>query len=110
LRVRVINPSGAVAEIDPSQITEKAVTDSLRRELDVQLPALVVGSVVEQEVVTADREPMLGGGDMELANVVDEVPVVSLRAIFEAPVKRKLHIVVHGTLPNRQRTAGLQAR
>lgn len=110
LRVRVINPSGAVAEIDPSQITEKAVTDSLRRELDVQLPALVVGSVVEQEVVTADREPMLGGGDMELANVVDEVPVVSLRAIFEAPVKRKLHIVVHGPLPKptRETRNGMQ--
>jgi tetratricopeptide (TPR) repeat protein len=103
LRARVISPSGAVVDVRPNQITEKPVSDSVRRQLVVQLPALVVGSIVEEEVVTVDREPMLGGGDVEVANLSDDVPIVSLRATFEAPAKRKLHIVARGNVPKPQR-------
>lgn len=103
LRARVISPSGTVVDVRPDQIIEKPVPDSVRRQLVVQLPALVVGSIVEEEVVTVDREPMLGGGDVEIANLSDDVPIVSLRATFEAPVKRKLHIVTHGSVPKPQR-------
>ena len=110
VRVRVISPNGSVAELDASHITEKPITDSLRRELDIELPTLSVGAVVEQEVITVDREPLIGGGDYETANVVDDVPVVSMRATIEAPAKRKLHIVVHGFngKPQRETKNGVQ--
>jgi tetratricopeptide (TPR) repeat protein len=102
-RARVISPSGAVVEVAPNQITEKPVTDSIRRQLEVQLSTLVIGSIVEEEVTTVDREPMIGGGDIDVMNITDDVPIVSLRATFEAPAKRKLHIVTRGTVPKPQR-------
>ena len=68
IRARVIAPDGKVSTLDPKTITdgparedgEDTYTDARVRK--VPLPAAAVGSIVEQETVSADKEPFFAGG------------------------------------------------
>jgi tetratricopeptide (TPR) repeat protein len=68
IRARVIAPDGKVSTLDPKTITdgpareddEDTYTDARVRK--VPLPAAAVGSIVEQETVSTDKEPLFTGG------------------------------------------------
>jgi len=98
IRVRVIGPDGATAELDPAQITEPpraqradhAVGD--HRYLAARLPALQVGAVVEQEIAIIDREPLLGGS-VEITPIRDPVPPSGMVISYSAPAAIRIHQV-----------------
>jgi tetratricopeptide (TPR) repeat protein len=68
IRARVIASDGKVTVLDPKTITdgparedgEDTYTDARVRK--VPLPAAAVGSIVEQETVSTDKEPLFAGG------------------------------------------------
>jgi tetratricopeptide (TPR) repeat protein/transglutaminase-like putative cysteine protease len=68
INARVIAPDGKVSTLDPKTITdgparedgEDTYTDARVRK--VPLPATAVGSIVEQETVSTDKEPLFTGG------------------------------------------------
>jgi len=68
IRARVIAPDGKVSILDPNTITdgparedgEDTYTDARVRK--VPLPTAAVGSIVEQETVRTDKEPLFTGG------------------------------------------------
>ncbi|HSD90443.1 MAG TPA: DUF3857 domain-containing transglutaminase family protein, partial [Kofleriaceae bacterium] len=98
LRARVIDPSGAVADLDASRITDApewttTVIPDVRHRIESPLPRLQVGSVVEEQLDWTDREPLLGGSATETYVFTHSVPVVSARLTISAPAKRKLHVV-----------------
>jgi len=98
MRARVIDPSGAVAELDQKRITDAPASTTTamadgRRRLEATLPTLQVGSVVEEEIDSTDRDPLVGGGAVETYLLNGSVPVVSARVTISAPAKRKPHIV-----------------
>jgi tetratricopeptide (TPR) repeat protein/transglutaminase-like putative cysteine protease len=99
IRARVIDPSGAVAELDPALITDAQTTGSApnvlsdRRHIDAPLPRLQVGAVVEEEVATTDREPLLAVGDVTVTGLGSDVPTSSTVVSYSAPATRKAHHV-----------------
>jgi tetratricopeptide (TPR) repeat protein/transglutaminase-like putative cysteine protease len=68
IRARVIAPDGKVSTLDPNTITdgparedgEDTYTDARVRK--VPLPSAAAGSIVEQETVSRDKEPLFTGG------------------------------------------------
>jgi len=68
INARVIAPDGKVTTLDPKTITdgparedgEDTYTDARVRK--VPLPAAAIGSIVEQETVSTDKEPLFTGG------------------------------------------------
>jgi tetratricopeptide (TPR) repeat protein/transglutaminase-like putative cysteine protease len=97
MRARVIGPTGEVAQLEPAQIKEMTPpgpADVLdRRNLFGVMPHVQPGSVIESEVVTRDREPVIGGGSARDDLVELAGAVVSYSApIGHAPrrVERKL--------------------
>jgi tetratricopeptide (TPR) repeat protein len=99
VRVRVIAPDGTVTELDQSLVSEAPEVEhapnvfSDSRVVQAPLPRLQVGSVVEEEITTTDREPVLAAGTVEMASIGAAVPVLTTRIELTAPVKRKaIHI------------------
>lgn len=110
LRARVIDPSGKVAELDPALISESspgggsANVLSDRRRLSAPLPRLQIGAVVEEQVVTTDREPLLPVGDLHLVPFGNDVPTSSTAFSYSAPVASKARQV------GRKLPAGVRTR
>jgi len=93
-RARVIAPDGTVAEPDPKRLREDPLaTTADSTNGTVPLPRLVVGSVVEQEVVTSDREAMSSAGS---SNTVPISGSLSTRVTVVAPASLKVHTFLHG--------------
>src|SRR4051812_48319251 len=65
IRIRVIDPNGTATDADLTRMTEDTATSTsepdAERRVEVPLPRLQVGSIIEQEVVTKDRVPLVGG-------------------------------------------------
>jgi tetratricopeptide (TPR) repeat protein len=99
VRARVIEPAGELAELDPSLIADAPATQpgapalSDRRRLEAPLPRLQVGAVVEEEIVTVDREPMLAAGTIDTTPIGGDVPTLSTVLSYAAPAARKVHHV-----------------
>lgn len=97
IRARVIDPAGEVAEIDPALVADAPAAQlglfSDRRRLEAPLPRLQIGAVVEQEIVTIDREPLLAAGTVDTTPIGGEVPVMSTVIAYAAPAARKVHHV-----------------
>ncbi len=118
VRVRVIEPSGRTSEVDQKLIRDVPVGNAAqaaagdRRRLEVPLPPLSVGAVVEEQVVTVDREPALGIGSGFAVNLSSSVVPQSVRARFSAPAKQKLRVrpvgLAKGTKPTITRAGGRQ--
>jgi transglutaminase-like putative cysteine protease len=110
VRARVIDPGGDVAELDPALVGDAPVTQpgtfavSDRRRLEAPLPRLQIGAVVEQEIVTIDREPMLAAGTVDTTPIGGEVPTLSTVIAYSAPAVRKVHHVA------RRLPSGVRAR
>lgn len=99
VRARVIDPGGSVAELDPALVTDTPAAQlsptvfSDLRYVDAPLPRLQVGAVVEQEIVTTDREPMSSAGRVDTSLLGNSVPTSSTVISYSAPVSRKIHHV-----------------
>ncbi|HWO19018.1 MAG TPA: DUF3857 domain-containing protein [Kofleriaceae bacterium] len=110
LRARVIDPAGAVTELDPKLVTDApraAAPPEPARELsrvDARLPKLSPGAVLEYESVLADREVRLAAGGVEIVPVGDAVPIASMRVVLSAPAARNARALAH-ELPGAGRLA-----
>ena len=110
IRARVIDPSGAVAELDPALITDAQTNGTAtnvisdHRHVDAPLPRLQVGAIVEEEVVISDREPLLAIGDVAWNGFGNDVPTSSTVISYSAPAARKAHHV------ERQLPRGVRSR
>lgn len=96
IRVRVIAPDGKIVELDPSllsdapEVSTSPTVFSDRRRIEAPLPRLQIGSVVEEEIVTLDRQPIIAAGGVdgfELGNF--GIPTQSTRISFSAPASRR---------------------
>ncbi len=118
VRARVIDPNGGSVELDPARITDSPVGNAARasaadrRRLEVPLPPLVVGAIVEEQVTTVDREPLLGIGGSSRFDLSSSVAQASVRARISAPAKQKLRVLAFGlpkgAKPRTERVGGRQ--
>lgn len=98
VRARVIAPTGSVAELDPALVTDAPGAQragnavGARRYLNAPLPVLQVGAVVEQEIVTTDREPP-PAGSVDTSPVGNGEAISSIVISYSAPASSKVHHV-----------------
>ena len=106
VRARVIDPQGNVTELDPKLAREDpTLKNGDQLQGAVPLPRLAVGSVVEEEVVTTDRDAISTAG----ASYAYRVGTAeSTRVAFSAPASLKLRVALHGIAarPTHQTTGG----
>jgi tetratricopeptide (TPR) repeat protein len=103
VRARVVLPSGQVANLDPSLATDApAVSESPSvfsdsRKLEVPLPRLVIGAVVEEEMIVKDREALLPAGTAQFAIAGRQsTPVERSLLVVQAPASRKVKVLARG--------------
>jgi tetratricopeptide (TPR) repeat protein/transglutaminase-like putative cysteine protease len=91
IRARVITPDGVAHQLDQKTLTEgpagatEAETLTDRRALEAPLPAIGVGSVVEEETIVRDTGPLFEGGIAYRVVMSDVVPVHQSRVVVDAP-------------------------
>lgn len=91
LRARVITPDSAVHVLDEKTITDAPARENAdhvfsdRRVLRAPLPAIVPGSLVEEELVSTESAPFFGAGSVERFYFGSSVPVQHTRLILDAP-------------------------
>lgn len=97
---RVISPDGTVHQLDPKTLTDVPVhedspdTYSDERAYGGPLPAISVGAIVEQEIVTRDTAPFFAGGLVQRMNLSRSVPVEKTHIVLSHPESLQLHYVV----------------
>jgi len=107
IRARVIAADGSVSVLDPKTITdgparednEDTYTDERVRK--VPLPAMAVGSIVEEEDVRADKSPYFAGGGVYTDGYGRSVPTARVELLVDVPASTKFRYKVHG-LPDAQ--------
>lgn len=91
LRARVITSDHVVHPLDANTVTDAPdrVTDnnvfSDRRVIRAPLPAVAPGSLVEEEQVTKQTVPFVGGASVERFYFSDMVPIQHTRLVLDAP-------------------------
>lgn len=91
LRARVITPDLVVHTLDTNTITDapgKVEEDNMfddRRVLRAPLPAIAPGALVEEELVSKESAPFLGGGTVDRFFFTWSVPIEHTRLILDAP-------------------------
>src|SRR6185436_3695390 len=101
VRARVVEPGGAVAELDTKLVTDAPEHQSSpsvysdRRRLAAPLPRLGIGGVVEYEVVATDHAVRLAAGDVGFVGVGFWVPAASTRIALSAPAARRARFLAH---------------
>jgi len=115
-RARVVAPGGAVTNSDPARATDDPTARlspwvfSDQRRLELPLPQLSPGCVVEDELVITDREPILPGGGGAAIARLDDIATSRLTIVtLSAPAGRQLHHVARN-LPRTTRTTHRIAR
>ena len=103
VRARVISPDGTVRELDPKTISEGPAGDSDqgvfsdRRALQVPLPAIEPGAVIEEEILERETRNVLESGAVGYYTVGDIVPVhrtrVTVRVPQSLPLKFKTYLL-----------------
>jgi tetratricopeptide (TPR) repeat protein len=105
VRVRVIAPDATQSELDRSLITDAPAVEtsptvfSDRRRLQTPLPRLQIGAVVEEEVITKDRQPLIPAGSLATVWLGRDVPVSSTSITLSAPAARKARQISKGLDP-----------
>ncbi len=102
LQARVIHADGEVHRLDPEAVVVRGVPEpgqkiySDARELVAPLPALEVGSIVEQLVVVKEHRPYCATGRSHSVGLEYDVPVAVGRLWVEQPRKGEFSWTVHG--------------
>ncbi len=92
LRARVITPDNVVHTLDAKTITDAPALDENEktygdgRIVRAPLPAIAIGSVVEEEEVFKESAPMFGAGIVSLIYFGRNVPVEHSKLTLDAPV------------------------
>ena len=101
IRARVITPDGQEHPLDPETLGEYADDEAGpdvygdRKTLKGPLPAIRVGSIVEELHVVRDREPEFAAGTSRSFVVGQRVPVQRTRVTLEAPESLPLRYEIH---------------
>ena len=101
IRARVISPDGTVHTLDLKTLADIPVRESSsdiytdRRAYGGPLPALAIGSIVEEEVTTRDTTPFFSGGSIERYGFAWDVPVTKTRFVLSHPDSLPVHYVLH---------------
>lgn len=101
IQARVIRADGHVSQLDMKTVTdgpareddEDTYTDERIRK--APLPGLAVGAIVEEETVTADKQPFFSGGGVYREFMTRGVPIVRSEVVVDAPSGSKLQYRVH---------------
>lgn len=101
IRARIISPDGAVHELDPKTLTDVPVhedspdTYSDERAYGGPLPAITLGAIVEEEIVTRDTAPFFAGGLVQRLNLGRRVPVEKIHIVLSHPESLAMRYVTH---------------
>ena len=101
IKARVIGADGKVSELDAKTLTdvpaknESEDTFSDSRIYKGPLPAVAVGSIVEEETVVTDKSAFFAGGGIYRTYFSRGVPVVRSRLVIEAPEGIELKTKTH---------------
>jgi tetratricopeptide (TPR) repeat protein len=98
IHARVITPDGKVSQLDQKTISEGPATDDEdepdtytdARMRKAPLPGLVIGAIVEEEIVEQDKEPFFSGGGVYRVTFVRTVPIVRGELFIDAPAEVNL--------------------
>jgi hypothetical protein len=91
VRARVITPDMAIHILDPKTITDSPAQDdenniySDRRVVRAPLPAIAVGSIVEEEETVKENAPLFSAGIVRRQSFGRYVPVQHSRLVLDAP-------------------------
>lgn len=100
IRARVVTADGAAYELDPKTLSESPVEEDSpemygdRRRLQAPLPAIAVGAVVEEEIVSRDREPYFAAGSTWQQPLGTWGATHLQRVVLEAPIELPLRHLV----------------
>jgi hypothetical protein len=114
IRARVITPDGQVHRLDRETIGEVPVDQdnpnlaSDQKLLRAPLPAIEVGAVVEEEIVTRESRPLFDHGMVERLLLAESYPARKFRLTISHPVELPLRWEVLGSelKPVRSEAAG----
>jgi len=101
IRARVVNPGGKSFELDPKTFEFGGgngggeVYSDLKR-MRAPLPGITIGSMVEEETVGDETEPMFGAGTVSRYYFASSVPLRRTRLIVDAPAKLPLRFAAEG--------------
>jgi hypothetical protein len=99
LRARVISNEGVVHQLDHATIAEEPLGGSSsevysdRRRVRAPLPAVEVGSILELEYVSQEKEPLFKAGQIHRFYFGYDVPTRRTRLVIEAPMSLPLKYV-----------------
>ena len=105
VRARVIQPDGTSVNLDPSVVSDAPLVEksssvfSDRRKLNVPLPQMQIGAVVEEEIVVVDREPIVASFGEAIVWPGNYTPTASTHVMLSAPQASKAHMVARGLDP-----------
>ena len=103
MHARVVTPDGKVHTLDPESIGEAAVDSgdanllSDQKQFRAPLPAIEIGAVVEEEIVTHETRPFFEHGIVERVLTSDTYPILAFRMTIDAPASLPLHCEVLGS-------------
>jgi len=116
IRARVITPDFSIHELDASTVSDGPANDgdahlySDRRIVRAPLPAIAVGSVVEEELVIHETAPLFSAGSVASFYVGHfSVPVEHTRLVLQSPSTLPLHylaLLLPGPPPQRSEANG----
>ena len=104
IQARVVGKDGRVSLLDPKTIantiarTESADVYSDSRVLQAPLPSLETGCVVEYQVVTTDRSPLLSAGSVQRVWFGHVDPVLTRRLLIDCPSGAPARYLIRGNL------------
>jgi tetratricopeptide (TPR) repeat protein/transglutaminase-like putative cysteine protease len=102
LEARVITPDGKAHTLDPATLVELIPEDknpesfSDRRVVRAPLPAITVGAIVEQRIVSRESTTPFASGTTRRFYFGKQVPVRKARLVLEAPSTTSLRFLARG--------------
>ncbi len=100
VRARIITSDAEEHALDPKTLTDSAQQSEVPQVYDDThiyqgpLPAVAVGAVVEEEIITEDTEPYFTAGAVARYAVGRGVPVLHTRITLDSPVALPLHVTL----------------
>ncbi len=104
-RARVVTAAGAVHDLDPATLSEQGAgssspdTFSDARMISGPLPAIEVGALVEEQILSRETSPFFSKGSVYRVFLGKNVPVRRTVVRLSLPDSAPLQFQVHGTRP-----------